>query len=227
MRPINKRGPRVLGGLPLLKPLAPEEVRGLAESGAAVLDLRKRGAFFEAHIPGAYGIPLARSLGVWAGWLIPFAAPLVLVADSAADRLEAVRQLIRVGYDDFRGYLEGGLEAWANADLPVASVKTMRVAELREMLNSGGEPPVVLDVRHNNEWMAGHIPGAKHIENGRLPYIDLPLPKDRPIAVHCAASFRSTAAVSVLLRRGYHDLIAVQGGFDEWRAAGFEIAHGD
>ena len=228
MRPINQRGPRVLGGVPVLQPLAPAVVRDLAERGTAVLDARNKRAFAAAHVPGAYGIPMDVALGVWAGWLIPFGTPLMLLADSDADRQEAVRQLIRVGYDKLRGYLEGGMEAWQEADLPVTHERLMTSAELRERLHSGGEAvPLVLDVRQDLEWIGGHIPGATHIEAGRLPYDDLPLPIDRTIVVHCATGFRSTAGLSVLRRRGFHDLMLLEGGYEDWSAAGYEVERGE
>ena len=227
MRPINQRGPRVLGGVPLLKPLSAEEVHDHVERGGLVLDVRHRRAFAEAHIPGAYGIEVDAPLVTWAGWLIPFGAPLILVADSASERESAVRQLIRIGYDNLPGYLEGGIEAWAKAGRRTESLPMISVAELRERLHSGGSL-AVLDVRQDSEWTEGHIPGAVHIENGRLPYDDpLPLPADRPIAVNCAHGARSTAAISVLSRRGYRNLILVKGGFAAWEKAGFEVERGN
>lgn len=225
MRPINQRGPQVLGGVPQLKPLAPEAVRAWTEGGGAVLDVRSRRAFAEGHVPQAYGIPLTTPLITWAGWLIPFGTPLALVTKGERDREEAVRQLIRIGYDDLRGYLEGGLEAWVAAGLPVEQMRTMTVAALRDRLNSG-HPPMVLDVRADSEWIGGHMPGAVHLENGRLASGDLPLPVDRAIAVTCQHGNRSTAGLSVLRRRGYGDLILVEGGFAAWEAAGFDVERG-
>jgi hydroxyacylglutathione hydrolase len=222
MRAINQRGPRVLGGLPALPPLDPAQVRAAVEQGAAVLDVRRSRHFGEAHLPGSYGIQLTAPLITWAGWLIPFGAALVLVEDNPARRDEAVRQLIRIGYDNLLGYLEGGLRAWDAAGQAVETIRALSIHELRARLRDG-DPLFLLDVRQNDEWEAGHIPGAVHIENGRLPWIKLDLPTDRPIAVHCASGNRSTAAISVLARRGYRDLLLVDGGMNAWRAAGYEI----
>lgn len=225
MRPINRRGPDVLGGVPELKPLTPREVHHYVELGAAVLDIRPRRFFAAGHIPGAYGIQSDAPLVTWAGWLIPFGTPLMLLSESPADHEFAVRQLIRIGYDRLLGYLAGGMEAWAAADMPIATVNAISTAELWERLR-GGERLAVLDVRQDSEWQAGHIPGAIHIENGRLPYDDLPLPTDRPIAVQCARGSRSMAAISVLSRRGYRDLLQVEGGIGAWEEAGFEVERG-
>ncbi|MBI3954322.1 MAG: MBL fold metallo-hydrolase [Chloroflexi bacterium] len=225
MRPLNQRGPRVLGGIPTLAPLAPAAVRDWMAKGGSVLDVRPAPAFADSHITGAYGIALSMPLNTWAGWLVPFGTPLVLVVEGPAEREEAVRQLIRIGYDDLRGYLEGGLAAWAQAGLPLEGIKSIGVAELREHL-AAGLGPVVLDVRDDAEWEAGHIPGAVHIESGALPAGELPLPQDRTIAVHCQHGPRATAGISVLARRGYRDLALVEGSFPAWEAAGYAVERG-
>ncbi len=225
MRAINQRGPRVLGGLPILTPLPPESVHDWMRRGGVAVDVRPARAFAEGYIPGSYGIALESPLITWAGWLIPFGMPLVLVTETAADREEAIRQLIRIGYDDLRGYLEGGLAAWQAGGLPVGRVRTISVAELRERL-AAGDPPVVLDVRQDGEYAAGHIPGALHIENGRLPFDPLPLPADHSIVIHCQHRNRSTAGLSVLAQRGYRDLVLVDGGFAAWQEAGFQVERG-
>jgi hydroxyacylglutathione hydrolase len=225
MRAINQRGPRVLGGLPPLPPLAPAEVHARLAEGALALDVRRRRQFGAGHIPGAYGIQLSAPLITWAGWLVPFGAPLVLVEDDPRRREAAVRQLFRIGYDNLLGWLDGGLAAWEAAGYPVTRFPTLTVHELRERLR-GPEPPLLLDVRQADEWAVSHIPGAQHIENGRLPWMPLDLPRGRPIAVQCASGNRSMAGVSVLARRGYTDLYQVEGGIDAWVRAGYEVVSG-
>ncbi len=222
IRPINLRGPRVLGGVPVLAPLSPDEVQALVERGSLVLDVRPRLTFAAGHLPGAYGIELDAPLVTWAGWTIPFGASLVLVGDEAAARDDAVRQLIRIGYDNLPGYLAGGVDAWARAGLPVASITSVTAAELRQRLRAG-QPLTVLDVRQDSEWEAGHIPGAIHIENGRLAWDRLPLAPDQPIAVQCATGTRAMTGASVLARRGFTNLLQVEGSFNAWERQGFEV----
>ncbi len=225
VRPINLRGPRVLGGVPLLQPLGPAEVQAWVDRGARVLDVRRRQAFAAGHIPGAYGIELDAPLVTWAGWTIPFGVPLVLVAADAAAREDAVRQLIRIGFDDLPGYLAGGLDAWAGAGLPLVVTPTLSVAELRARLNDGS-PLTLLDVRQAAEWDAGHIPGAVHLENGRLAWDRLPFDPDAPIALQCATGTRAMTGTSLLARRGFTNVFHVEGGFRAWQKAGFEVERG-
>ena len=222
MRPVNQQGPRVLGGIPVLEPLAPETVQQQMAQGVAVVDTRTPREFAAGHIPGAYGIPLAAPLITWAGWVIPFGTPLILVADDPAAREEAVRQLIRIGYDDLRGYLDGGMAAWEAAGFPASRVPVLPPQELRQRLERG-DAPVILDVRMDAEWRAGHLPQAIHVEAGRLPTEELPLPKDAPVVVHCGHADRSTVGISVLERRGYRNLMLLDGGFFAWQMAGYEV----
>lgn len=222
MRPVNRQGPRVLGGVPVLEPLPPEVVQQQIEQGVAVVDTRTPHEFAAGHIPDAYGIPLAAPLITWAGWVVPFGTPIILVADTPAAREAAVRQLIRIGYDDLRGYLEGSMAAWEAAGLSVTQVPVMLVEELHRQLERG-DGLTVLDVRMDAEWRAGHLPGAVHVEAGRLPNGDLPLPENDPVVVHCGHADRSTVSISVLERRDYRNLRLLNGGFDAWEAAGYPV----
>ena len=81
----------------------------------------------------------------------------------------------------------------------------------------------VLDVRQESEWAAGHIPGATHIEAGRLPSTQLALPPGQPVALYCQVGPRSMAGVSVLRRRGFENLMQVSGGFEAWERDGYEV----
>ncbi len=223
LRRINQSGPKLLGGVPVLKPLNPEDISNQIAQNVAVLDTRSPQEFAAGHIPASFAIPLTAPLVTWAGWVIPFGTPLILIADQQAEREEAIRQLVRIGYDDLRGYLEGGIPAWEAAGLPVARVPRMPVEELARRLERV-DPPTVIDVRFESEWRAGHIPGALHIEAGRLPAVDLPLPDDRLTIVHCGHADRSTVGISVLERRGYRNLTLLEGGLSAWNAEGYPLA---
>ena len=225
LRALNQAGPKVLGDLPSPTALPPAKVQELAAQGVGVLDVRPPPLFLRGHVPGAYGIWTDAPLTTWAGWLIPFGSPLVLVSHGSRDLESAVRQLIRIGFDDVRGHLEGGMAAWEAARLPTERVPVVAPWDLAAKL---GKPdaPVVLDVRRDDEWGEGHIPGAVHIENGRLPWDELPIPRDRPIVVHCHAGNRSVSGASVLLRRGYKDVAVLDGGWATWSASGFPAVWG-
>lgn len=222
LRRINREGPKLLGGVPVLKPLQPQDLAREMAQMVPVLDVRPPQAFAASHVPGSFGIPLAAPLVTWAGWVIPFGTPLILIAATPVERGEAVRQLIRIGYDDLRGYLEGGLPAWEAAGERVAQVPVIPVEELHRYLDRL-DAPTVVDVRFDSEWRAGHIPGAIHIEAGRLPIEGIQLPKDRLTVVHCGHADRSTIGISVLERLGYRNLAMLEGGMSAWDSAGYPV----
>jgi hydroxyacylglutathione hydrolase len=222
MRAINIAGPRILGGVPAVQPLSVAEVQAQMAQGAALVDLRRAPDFARAHIPGAYSVRLREAFGTWVGWVVPFGTPLVLVgADDPARREAATRQLIRIGYDNLAGYLEGGMEAWQAAGRPTANWQTITIDALHAQL-AGGAAPAVMDVRQLSEWEAGHIPGAIHVEAGQLTGEKPPIEPEQPVAVHCAHHDRSATALSLLERRGYRDLTLIVGGMSAWEDAGYE-----
>lgn len=135
-----------------------------ALSGAechVVIDVRDRARFMREHIPGAFAIGANGSLSTWASWVVPYETPLLLVADRPEDAESAVRALVRVGLDDIRGVIEGGVEAWRAAGHDVTTLTSITPSALAERL---GDPSThVLDVRADDEWRSGHIAGAQHI----------------------------------------------------------------
>ncbi len=225
LREVNRRGPRLLGELPSPSALSPHEVRQAMDAGVRLVDTRTPQQFAAGHVPSSTGIPLEAPLGTWAGWVIPFGAPMILVADDEAQQEGAVRQLIRIGYDDVRGFLAGGIAAWQAAGLPLVEVPVLSPPRLHRMLADRQEL-AVLDVRQQAEWRAGHIRGATHIEAGRLPSVALRFDFGQPIVVHCAVGDRSTVAISLLEQRGYHNLALLDGGLSRWEANGFPLVRG-
>ncbi len=139
-----------------------------------------------------------------------------------AEHEAAVRQLIRLGYDHLLGYLSGGIEGWQAADLPVSRWEVTDPQQVHERLHTKGGL-VLVDVRQESEWQAGHIPGAIHIEAGRLSEQALGLAPETPIAVHCGHHDRSVTGLALLERQGFRHLLLMDGGFSAWEAAGFEV----
>jgi hydroxyacylglutathione hydrolase len=225
MRDINRRGPRLLGGIPELEPLAPSDVAARMGRGETVVDTRPVARYLEGHIPGVHHVELRPAFAAWVGWVVPFAAPIVLVSDATDVHDEAVRQLVRIGYDDLPGYLAGGMPAWEQAGQPIARLPVLTVAQVRERLERG-QPLLVLDVRQDAEWAAGHIHGAHHVEAGALAADVHSLPRTVPIAAHCGHEQRSATAISVLERQGYTNLHLIEGGWSAWQAAGYTVANG-
>lgn len=195
-----------------VQPLSVTSVELEIETGALVLDTRNTDVFAIGHIPNSLQIALDGSFAVWVGTLITdIKQRIVVVADKGRER-EAILRLARVGYENVAGYLEGGFDAWREADMPVATTEVITAEELERIFDAATTK--VLDVRRTNEYKGGHLPNAINI-----PLRDLEKnlhqlePKERYF-VHCAGGYRSMIAASILARNGYNKVVNVNGGME-------------
>lgn len=100
-------------------------------------------------------------------------------------------------------------------------VVEIEVADAARLVDAG--LALLIDVREDDEWTAGHAPAALHIPLGRLPQTRLPA--DRPVLAICRSGNRSATAAALLLARGV-DARNVAGGMRAWQAAGMPITSG-
>jgi hydroxyacylglutathione hydrolase len=218
---INRTGAPALAELPALAPVSAQDLQALLDHGVFVLDVRPNADFAAAHVPGSINIALSGQFASWAGSIMGLGARPVLVADTPEQYDEARLRLARVGIEDPRGYLQGGVAAWRQAGLPVGRLEQMTVEQLQERRQ--GDRLQVLDVRREGEWQAGHIEGAAWwpLDNFKVspPEIDQAF----PLAVHCQGGYRSMIACSLLRRAGVENVVNVTGGFDAWRRAGLPV----
>jgi rhodanese-related sulfurtransferase len=215
MAGLNRAGPQVLRGYRPPPALDPAGVSGAqaAAGGATIVDARRRVEFAAGHIEGSLNIELNDSFAAYVGWLLPFAAPLILVLPEPATETleEATTQLLRIGYERVLGYVAGGVEAWRAAGHELASypITTM------EAVNAGTEP-LILDVRQPNEWREGSIPGSQQIFVADLPKRLAEIPADQPITVLCQSGMRAAIAASVLDAAGRDVRLVARGGATQW-----------
>lgn len=221
MEKYNLEGPPLLGCLPLPAPLTPTEFNEEMERGAVVVDTSLPAAYGGAHIKGSYSIWI-EGLPVFAGWVLSYDKPILLVLEDQCHLERAVRYLIRAGYDWIVGYLKGGVEGWYNAGFPTEHMELLTVHQLKAKIDSG-EELTILDDRGQDEWDQGHIKGAKHIYVGHIPERMSDIPKDKPVAMFCNVGHRAGLGASILLREGCREVYNVLGSMTAWKAAGYPI----
>jgi glyoxylase-like metal-dependent hydrolase (beta-lactamase superfamily II)/rhodanese-related sulfurtransferase len=217
---INRAG---AAPLPDFRPpaLSPEAVRAAA-ARATLLDVRGSAAYGTGHLPGSLNLGLSGQFASWAGTLVPAGSPIVLVAEDEDGVREAAMRLARVGLETVEGHLAGGVAAWHDAGLPLLARPQITVDELAARRREVAGLQVV-DVRRKGEYAAGHVPGARHLPLDRLERDVARLDRTRPTAAICAGGYRSSAATSLLERRGFADLVNVIGGTSAWVAAGHPV----
>ena len=200
-----------------LQPLSLDDVLNLQTSGAQLLDVRDGGEFAKGHLTGSLNIGLGGQYATWAGSLLDREKPIVIIAEPGREH-EAALRLGRIGFDHVRGYLDQGLAALANRPDLVSTTDRLDPLTFSEELVAP-RSPLVLDVRTPREYASAHIPDSLNIPLNHLEERLPELPRDRPIAVHCAGGYRSAAAASILAHRGFTRLTELAGGLTAWQSA--------
>ena len=210
--------PPILGSLPIPQPLSSREFLTQSKKGT-VLDTRSEQDFGAAHIPGALSIWL-EGVPNFAGWFIPYDRPIFLVGQSD-DHSQAVRMLVRMGYDNFGGSLAGGMLAWHMAGLDIMTNGTEPVQALCGKIDvaTPDDTLFILDVRSAEELgKEGRIRLAHNIHITQLPQHLEEIPKDRPVHIFCGSGLRSSIAASILQREKWGDVNVVLGGMAAWKS---------
>ncbi len=216
MKRVNRDGPSL--DAPAAPPSRWEtgDLVSSLRSGGLVVDTRSASSFAAGHVPGTISIPLGSSFVTWAGWLLPYDRDFVLVVPSDAGLDEAIQALRAIGLDRINGYVtEEGLESVALEDSTSVTAEQAREAVV-------AESALLVDVRDESEFAAGHIPGVVHVHLGTLEDRLDEIPRDRPIVVQCRSGNRSAIGQSLLLAHGFADVRNLEDGILGWAAQGFE-----
>jgi hydroxyacylglutathione hydrolase len=229
MAGLNRRGPRVLRRLIIPDALDPAAFEA-AVQGATIIDARDRESFAAGHIPGSLNIELDGTFAGYVGWLVPFASPVVLVLPEGATTAlaEATTELLRIGYEWVRGWLDGGVDAWVESGRPLSTYGTTTMRALHDARAAGEDESLMLDVRQPVEWESdGVVPGAERIFVADLPARLADLPPGTPVTVFCRSGSRASIAASLLDRAGVDVTLVAHGGASRWPEPLGSMAEGD
>lgn len=109
-------------------------------------------------------------------------------------------------------------------DLVAAAKTRVQEVPMAQVDDAIRESDVLLDVREQDEFAAGHLPGAVHASRGMLEFKLSSNPalssRDLKIVLYCKTSGRAALAACALHDMGYLNVKSIAGGFDAWAAAG-------
>lgn len=195
--------------------LSVEQFKSQIDNDAIVLDTRNASVFTNGYIPGAIFIGLEGKFAEWAGSLLPFDKPIILVTEYGHEK-ETIIRLARVGFSNIQGYLRGGYEAWQKAGEKSDLIIEVEADELA-MDIPFDEHLVVVDVRKEVEFADGHVKDAVNIPLGNMadPASMADIEDTDNLYLHCGGGFRSVIAASILKRHGIHNLRNVVGGWSK------------
>jgi Rhodanese-related sulfurtransferase len=111
-----------------------------------------------------------------------------------------------IGHEHILGAMEGGIDAWTASGRPVARIPVVDIEHLA---------PTIIDVRQANEYVTGHVPGARNVELAALPDESLP---NGQITMMCGHGERAMTAASLLVAAGRSEVSAFDGGPETWSA---------
>jgi rhodanese-related sulfurtransferase len=104
-------------------------------------------------------------------------------------------------------------------------VREVSVADTRARL-AADQRVQLIDVREDNEWLAGHAAGAKHLGKGIIERdIENEVPdKSTELILYCGGGYRSALVADVLQRMGYTNAWSMAGGWKAWKNSGAPVA---
>ena len=214
---INKEGYDSLDSVlaKSLKALSLVEFKKMMKGDVILLDTRRAKVFTHGFIPGSISIGLEDRYAEWAGSLLSFHKPILLITEPGKEK-ESIIRLARVGFNNIAGYLDGGYNVWKNAGEEIDMIIDVEPDELM-MDIPHDKNLVVLDVRKPGEYADGHLPDAVNIPLIEMsdPASMADLEENQNLYVHCGAGYRSVVAASLLKRQGIHNLRNVLGGWNK------------
>ena len=177
-----------------------------------LLDVRNENDFAESHIPGSIFIGLDGRFAPWVGELLEdIKKPIILLAPKGREE-EAITRLSRVGFDNIKGYLKGGIKSWIELKKQTNSIENIKAQDFMS-LNSKFDINI-LDVRSQNEYLSGSVDGSLNI-----PLINLTdnldkLNSNKRSYIYCKGGYRSMIASSILNLKGINNITNIIGGYD-------------
>jgi len=221
MEKLNREGPPLTELPQVLRALTPDQFHQHRQDGMQAVDTRSPEAFGGASIPASIGIP-HKMLPAFAGWLLTYDSPIGLIVESADHLDTAVRHLYRLGYDNIAGYLAGGLHKWQAQGRPYQSIPAVHAASVEKMIEDD-EHFILLDVRSEQEFDSGHLPGALNVYVGQLRDRISEVPADRSVVTFCDSGRRASIAASILKAEGFDDVRNCLGSMQACRSIGCEM----
>ena len=132
-----------------------------------ILDVRSVEEFAKAHIPGSIFIGLDGSFAPWVGELIKDINYSIVLICPVGREQEAITRLSRLGFDNSKGYLKGGINTWIESGNELDSVKSINKKEFEKLFNAEGHPTII-DVRNESEFNSEHVVGSCNIPLNKL-----------------------------------------------------------
>lgn len=225
MKRLNRDGPPSRPAWDSFRQVDVTAVETALDKDQWVVDVRGSAEFAQMHVPGSINIPASKSLPTYAGTVLSYDRPIIVIAKTREQAQSVIAQFALIGLDNVAGFATlDVLQQIRSAGRRLGAMRTIDAAGLAAKLATGGAR--VIDVRGTSEWTKGHLPNATHVYLGELEQRTASSSRDDAIVVHCETGTRASIAASLLMARGFSDVTVLNGGYVGWRKAGFPVATG-
>jgi len=185
----------------------------LSQENAFIIDTRDESTFIDGFIPSSIHfkpeiIHQAAALG-----LLSFEHPLLFIGENGNEKI-AISYFEKLGFANIKGWLDGGFDAWRNADKRYDLIIEVQVDELA-MDIPFDEFLMILDIRTEDQYNQGHIKNSIHLpllefsDPGSMSELD----EHFNIYILSQEGETNTLAASILKKQGIHNIRVIQEGW--------------
>ena len=172
-----------------------------------MIDTRVSSDFAKGHLKNSINIGLNGSYAVSAGNLIDVHSNILIICDSGYEE-ESIVRLMRVGFDNIIGYLDGSFDNWKNNGNDYSIIYQIKSNQINEISKD-----IILDVRTKNEYEISHCDNSLNMPLFDIEYDYNKLDKNINYLVHCQSGYRSMIASSILINKGFK-VVEISDGFN-------------
>ena len=172
-----------------------------------IIDTRNPSDFAKGHLKNSINIGLNGSFAISAGNLVDVKQNILIVCD-LGDEEESMKRLMRVGFDNIIGYLDGSFINWKNQGNEYSEINQIESKDINEIYKE-----IILDVRTKNEYAESHCLNSVNMPLYQINSDYKKLDINTNYFVHCQSGYRSMIASSLLKNKGFN-VIEIKDGFN-------------
>ena len=172
-----------------------------------IIDTRNPNDFAKGHLKNSINIGLNGSFAISAGNLVYVKQNILIVCD-LGDEEESMKRLMRVGFDNIIGYLDGSFVNWKNQGNQYSEINQIESKDINEIYKE-----TILDVRTKNEYAESHCLNSVNMPLYQINSDYKKLDMNTNYFVHCQSGYRSMIASSLLKNKGFN-VIEIKDGFN-------------
>jgi rhodanese-related sulfurtransferase len=196
-----------------LNPISAIDLKLKIDQNVLIIDTRFIASIFTTgSIPSSIFIGIQGNIEAWLHVLIQNKSQeIYLITEDKIDLNELTYRFNRAGFNNIKGYLDGGIEAWINEKFQIETYNFIHPTNfIQEVDNIDFQS--IIDVRSEREFQHQHINGSKNIPLESILNNLYEFDSDNQYYIICQGGYRSIIAASILKRNSIHQTIDVYGG---------------